>query len=77
MTLLSDGEITVHETSMMIEVTIADPIVIGQPSQEECQGVTHRVSLSSELVKMNSESLNLAFVRDEFDTDTFDKNLDN
>jgi hypothetical protein len=28
-------------------------------------------------VKTKSESLNLAVVRDEFDTDTFDENLDN
>jgi hypothetical protein len=28
-------------------------------------------------VKMNSESLNLSLVRDEFDADTFDENLDN
>jgi hypothetical protein len=28
-------------------------------------------------VKINSESLNLAVVRDEFDADTFDENLDN
>jgi maltodextrin utilization protein YvdJ len=30
-----------------------------------------------ELAKINSESLNLAVVRDEFDADTFDENLDN
>jgi hypothetical protein len=30
-----------------------------------------------ELAKINSESLNLVVVRDEFDADTFDENLDN
>jgi hypothetical protein len=33
--------------------------------------------LASELAKTNSKSLNLAVVRDEFDADTFDENLDN
>jgi hypothetical protein len=47
------------------------------PSQEKYQGVTHMVSLGSELAKMNSESLNLVLVSDEFDADTFDENLDN
>jgi hypothetical protein len=37
------------------EDTIADPIAVEQPSQEEWQGVTHRVSLASELAKINSE----------------------
>jgi hypothetical protein len=50
---------------------------VEQSSQEKWQGVTHRVSLGSELVKMNSESLNLALVTDEFDADTLDENLDN
>jgi hypothetical protein len=58
------------------EETIADPIMIEQPSQEELQGVTHTVSLASELAKTNSEALNLAVVTDEFDTDTFDENVD-
>jgi hypothetical protein len=35
MTLLSDGEIIVHEMSVMIEETIADPIAVEEPSQEE------------------------------------------
>jgi hypothetical protein len=39
-------------------------------------GTTHRVSLASELVKTNSEALNLVVVTDEFDTDTFDENVD-
>jgi hypothetical protein len=77
MTSLSASEIIVHETCLTTEETIADPIAVEQLSQEECQGVTHRVSLGSELVKMNHESLNLALVRDEFDADTFDENLDN
>jgi hypothetical protein len=70
------GEITVHEDGMTIEETIADPITIEQPSQEELQGVTHTVSLASELTKTNSKSLNLAVVTDEFDADTFDENVD-
>jgi hypothetical protein len=72
MAQLPGSEIIVHETGMRIEETIADPIAVDQPSQEECQGVTHRVSLTSELAKINSKSLNLALVRDEFDADTFD-----
>jgi hypothetical protein len=40
------------------------------------QGVTHTVRLASKLVKTNSEALNLAVVTDEFDTDTFDENVD-
>jgi hypothetical protein len=32
--------------------------------------------LASELVKINSESLNLVVVTDEFDTDTFAENVD-
>jgi hypothetical protein len=42
----------------------------------ELQGVTHMVSLASELVKINFEALNLVVVTDEFDTDTFDENVD-
>jgi hypothetical protein len=74
---LPGNEITMYEMGMMTEETIADPIVVEQPSEEECQDVTRRVSLASELVKMNFESLNLVVVRDEFDVDTFDENLDN
>jgi hypothetical protein len=33
--------------------------------------------MSSKLAKTNSESMNLALVTDEFDTDTLDENLDN
>jgi hypothetical protein len=73
---LSAGEITVHENRVTTEETIADPITIEQPSQQELQGVTHMVSLASELAKTNSEALNLAVVTDEFDTDTFDENVD-
>jgi hypothetical protein len=75
-TLLSAGEINVHEDSVTMKETIADPILIEQPSQEELQVVTHTVSLASELVKTNSEALNLAVVTDEFDADTFDENVD-
>jgi hypothetical protein len=74
--LLPDDEIIVHETGVTTEETIAGPIVVEQPSQEEWQGVIHRVSLASELAKTNSKALNLTMVRDEFDTDTFDKNID-
>jgi hypothetical protein len=48
------GEINVHDTGVTIEETIADPIVVEQPSQEEWQDVTHRVSLGCELAKTNS-----------------------
>jgi hypothetical protein len=40
------------------------------------QGVTHRVSLTSELAKINSEALNLTMVIDEFDANIFDENVD-
>jgi hypothetical protein len=73
---LSAGEITLHEDGVTTEETIADPIVIEQSSQEELQGVTHTISLASELVKTNSEALNLAVVTDEFDADTFDENVE-
>jgi hypothetical protein len=73
--LLSAGEITVHEDGVTTEETIADPITIEQPSQEELQGVTHTVNLASELAKTNSEALNLAVVTDEFDTEMFDENV--
>jgi hypothetical protein len=70
MTPLSGDEITMHGTGVTIGETIADHIALEQVSQEESQGVTHRVSLASELAKTNHESLNLVVVRDEFDTDT-------
>jgi hypothetical protein len=73
---LSADEITVHEDRVTTEEIIANPITIEQLSQEKLQGVTHTVSLASELAKTNSESLNLAVVTDEFDTDTFDVNVD-
>jgi hypothetical protein len=74
--LLSAGEITVHEDCVTTEETIADPIMIEQPSQAELQGVTHMVSLASELAKTNSKALNLTVVTNEFDTETFDENID-
>jgi hypothetical protein len=74
--LLSAGEITVHEDGMTMKETIADPITIEQPNQKELQGVTHMVSLASELAKTNSKALNLAVVTDEFDADTFHENID-
>jgi hypothetical protein len=43
-----------------------------QASQAELHGATHRVSLGSELVKTNSEDLNLAVVTDEFDDENVD-----
>jgi hypothetical protein len=73
---LSAGEIIVHEDGVTMKETIADPIMIEQLSQEKLQGVTHTVSLASELAKTNSEALNLAVVTDEFDVDTFDENVD-
>jgi hypothetical protein len=70
---LPDNEIIVHMPGMTMEEIIVDPIAVEVPRQEEWQCVvTHRVSLGSELAKMNSKSLNLALVRDEFDGDTFD-----
>jgi hypothetical protein len=75
-TPLSVSEIVVHEDGVTTEETIVDPITIEQPSQEELQGVTHTVSLASELAKTNSEALNLAVVTDEFDANTFDENVD-
>jgi hypothetical protein len=74
--LLSLDEINVHEMDMMTEETIDVPITVEQPSQEEWQGVTHRVKLASELAKTNSEALNLTVVTDEFDADTFAENVD-
>jgi hypothetical protein len=74
--LLPIGEINIHDIGVTIEETIADPITVEQPSQEEWQGVTHRVSLGSELAKTISEALNLAVVIDEFDADTFIENID-
>jgi hypothetical protein len=73
---LSAGEISVHEDGVTTEKIIADPITIEQPSQEELQGVTHTISLASELEKTNSEALNLTVVTDEFDIDMFDENVD-
>jgi hypothetical protein len=69
-------EINVHDIGVTIEETIADPIEVEQPIQEEWQGVTHRVSLGSELAKTNSKALNLAVVTDEFHADTFPENVD-
>jgi hypothetical protein len=66
----------VHEDGVTAEETIADPITIQQSSQEELQGVTHTISLASELAKINSEALNLAVLTNEFDADTFDENVD-
>jgi hypothetical protein len=70
------SEINVHETGVTTEETITEPIAVEQPSQEEWQGVNHRVSLGSELVKINFEALNLAVVTDDFDADTFAENVD-
>jgi hypothetical protein len=46
-TPLPVGEINVHETGVTTEETITDPITVEQPSQEEWQGVTYRVSLAA------------------------------
>jgi hypothetical protein len=75
-TSLPGGEVTVQETSIMTEEIVADPIAVEQPTQEEWQGATHRVSLGSELTQINSEALNLTVVTDEFDADLFDENVD-
>jgi hypothetical protein len=56
---LMGGEMLVQGTGMTEEV-IVDPIVVEQPSQDECQHVTQRVSLGSEMAKANPESHNLA-----------------
>jgi hypothetical protein len=74
---LPGGEMTVHGTGMMTEEVIANPIVMEQMSHDEWQPATHRVILGSELAKANSEAVNLALVRDEFDGDTFDPNPSN
>jgi hypothetical protein len=66
----------VHEDGVTTEETITDPITIEQLNQEELQGVTHTVSLTSELAKTNYEALNLAVITDEFDVDTFVENVD-
>jgi hypothetical protein len=68
------SEINVQDTGVTIEETIADPIAVEQLSQEEWQGVTHRVILGSDLAKINSEALNLEVVTNEFDADTFAEN---
>jgi hypothetical protein len=73
---LSSGEMTVQEMGVTTEEIVVDHIAVEQASQEELHGVTHRVSLGSELAKTNSEALNLAVVTDEFDDETFDKNVD-
>jgi hypothetical protein len=73
---LSVSEINMHETGVMTEETIADPITVEHSSQEEWHGVTHRASLDSELVKINSKALNLVVVTDEFDADMFVENVD-
>jgi hypothetical protein len=74
--LLPVDEINIHDIGMTIEETIADPTAVEQSRQEEWHGVTHKVSLDSELAKTNSEALNLAVVTDEFDVDTFAENVD-
>jgi hypothetical protein len=74
---LPTSEMTVRGMIMTTKENIVDPIAVEIPSQEKCQGVTHMVSLGSDLAKMNSEYLNLTLVRDEFDANTFDENLDN
>jgi hypothetical protein len=70
------GEINVHETGVTIDETIADPIAVERPSQEEWHGVTHRVSLGSELAKTNSDALNPTMFTYEFDADMFAENVE-
>jgi hypothetical protein len=74
--LLPDGEITVQEMGVTTEEIVVDPVAVQQVSQEEWQGATHRVSLGSELAKINSEALNHAVVTDDFDNEMFDENVD-
>jgi hypothetical protein len=74
---LHGSEMIMHETVMTMKEIIVEHIAMEVPSQEECQGTTHKVSLGSKLAKANSNTLNLALVRDEFDADIFDQNLDN
>jgi hypothetical protein len=74
---LHGSEMIMHETVMPMKEIIVEHIAMEVPSQEECQGTTHKVSLGSKLAKVNSNTLNLALVRDEFDADIFDQNLDN
>jgi hypothetical protein len=64
---LPSGEITVQEMGVTTEEIVVGPIAMEQASQEELHDATHRASLGSELVKTNSEALNLAVVTDEFD----------
>jgi hypothetical protein len=66
---LHGSEMIMHETVMPMKEIIVEHIAMEVPSQEECQGTTHKVSLGSKLVKANSNTLNLALVRDEFDAD--------
>jgi hypothetical protein len=42
---LLGGEMTMHKMRMT-EKVIANPIIVEQPSQDECHPVTHRVSLA-------------------------------
>jgi hypothetical protein len=70
---LPGGVITIQETGVTTEEIVVDPITVEQSTQEERHGVTHRVSLCSELVKTNSEALKLEVVTDEFDVDTLKK----
>jgi hypothetical protein len=73
---LSGDEITVQEMGVTTKEIVSDPITVEQPTQEEWLGGTHRVSLGSELTKINPQALNLAVITDEFDTNTFDENVD-
>jgi hypothetical protein len=75
-TPLPSGEINVQKTGVTTEEIIVDPITVEQASQEGLHDATHRVSLGSELVKTNSEALNLAVVTYEFDDETFHENVD-
>jgi hypothetical protein len=75
-TLISyQGKVQMHLHSPVTKGKL-DIQKIEQPNQEELQGVTHTVSLASELVKINSEALNLPVVTDKFDTNTLDENVD-
>jgi hypothetical protein len=68
---LAGGEMLVQGMGITYEVT-TDLIIVEQPSQDECQNVTHTVSLGSKMAKAHPESHNLALASDKFDVNTLD-----
>jgi hypothetical protein len=55
---------------------LASATTVARPALPTRRRVTHRFNLASELAKTNFEALNLVVVRDEFDADMFDENVD-